>query len=70
MPLQPALPTMALGRVAAGYPLVDRLRAMSDGGLRAVEIFYECLLGHAKLCEGTSDEDKLRAAARVRPNDA
>ena len=57
---------MALGRSAAGYSLVDRLRAMREGGLEAVEIFYECLRAHAETCDGADEAAKLRTAARVR----
>lgn len=64
MPVQPALPTMSLGRASAGYALVDRLRALREGGIEAVELFYECLAAHADQCAGATNEDRLRQAAR------
>ena len=39
---------------------------MREGGLEAVEIFYECLRAHAETCDGADEAAKLRTAARVR----
>jgi len=37
---------------------------MREGGLEAVEIFYECLRAHAETCDGADEAAKLRTAAR------